>query len=71
MSNFTIPTVHPVSGKTVNAMWLDDHFGRHLYGIQFEGEEKVYRASEIINTSEPADDDVNGFEKDADSGAVF
>ena len=28
------------------AWWLDDYFGKHRYGIRFEGEVKVYTEDE-------------------------
>ena len=35
MSNFTRRTIHPVTGAIEEATWLDDHFGKHRYGVRF------------------------------------
>lgn len=35
MSNFTEWAVHPETGKIEQATYLDDHFGRHMYGVRF------------------------------------
>lgn len=35
MSSFAAPTRHPNTGKVETAMWLDDYFGRHRYGVRF------------------------------------
>jgi hypothetical protein len=35
MSDFYAKTFHPITGKLENARWMDDHFGRHRYGVQF------------------------------------
>ncbi len=35
MSNFTAPTFHPETGEVEQAHWMDDHFGRHEYGVRF------------------------------------
>lgn len=29
------------------ARWLDDHFGRHSYGVRFPSDGKVFRASDV------------------------
>lgn len=35
MSNFHAPTFHPITGVIEKAEWLDDHYGKHLYGVRF------------------------------------
>ena len=35
MSSFYKKTKHPVTGSIENALWVDDHFGRHKYGVEF------------------------------------
>jgi hypothetical protein len=39
-------TKNPATGEFENAAWLDDYFGRHRYGVQFPGEERVWRVDE-------------------------
>ena len=51
MSSFYEDTIHPRTGKAQRALWIDDYFGKHVYGVQFEGEEHVYRAKEIRTVS--------------------
>jgi len=42
MSSYVAITKHPKTGKQVQAWWLDDYFGKHLYGVRFLDEIKVY-----------------------------
>lgn len=35
MSHFTALTRHPETGEWQEAAWIDDHFGRHRYGVMF------------------------------------
>ncbi len=46
MSNYAALTKHPETGKWVNATWVDDHFGRHRYGVFFP-DGKVFREEQI------------------------
>lgn len=39
-------TIHPVSGIAMQAMWHDDYFGRHQYGVEFCGDDEIYRGNE-------------------------
>ena len=41
MSSFTKLTKHPKTGKFQPAHWLDNYFGRHNYGVRFEGESVI------------------------------
>ena len=51
MSSFYDDTIHPKTGEIQRALWMDDYFGAHKYGVRFEGEEHVYQASEIRTVS--------------------
>lgn len=46
MSNFTRMTKHPETGEMRMADWLDDHFGRHRYGVRFP-DGKIFDEAEI------------------------
>lgn len=46
MSNFSQLTKHPVTGEIEEADWLDDHFGRHRYGVRF-ADGQVFKPSQI------------------------
>ena len=35
MSNFALITKHPKTGKWEKAEWIDNCFGNHIYGVQF------------------------------------
>lgn len=35
MSNYIRKTKNSRTGRWENAEWLDDHFGRHKYGVRF------------------------------------
>lgn len=47
MSTYQKTTKNPVTGKWEKAVWIDDYFGNHHYGVQFEGEEKVYDPEDV------------------------
>lgn len=46
VSNFSQLTKHPVTGNIEQADWLDDHFGRHRYGVRF-ADGQVFAPSQI------------------------
>ena len=35
MSNFERMAFHPRTGNIERAFWIDDHFGKHIYGVRF------------------------------------
>lgn len=47
MSSYHEDTINPRTGKVHRALWMDDYFGEHIYGVRFEGETHVYRAKEV------------------------
>lgn len=42
MSTYTQITRHPQTGMYELATWHDDHFGPHIYGVEFPSDKKVY-----------------------------
>jgi hypothetical protein len=48
MSNYTAPTRHPVTGAIEMADWLDDHDGKHRYGVRFPSDGKIYGGHECV-----------------------
>lgn len=46
MSNYQAPAYHPRTGELQDAMFLDDYFGKHLYGVQF-ADGKIYPADYV------------------------
>ncbi|MCR9202931.1 MAG: hypothetical protein NXI04_30160 [Planctomycetaceae bacterium] len=46
MSNFLSPTVRKDTGEAWHAEWLDDYFGRHVYGVRFP-DGTVLRTDEV------------------------
>jgi|GEM_PF-2637781 len=44
MSNYQMPTKHPITHKWEIADWIDDYFGGHKYGVKFSNDKKVYRS---------------------------
>lgn len=42
MSTYIKKTKHPELKKFMDALWIDDYFGNHNYGVQFAGEETIY-----------------------------
>jgi hypothetical protein len=51
MSNYVEPTNHPETGRVEDAVWLDNYFGRHRYGVRF-ADGKVFRANEVMKVTE-------------------
>lgn len=47
MSNFTRVAWHPKERVARAAAHLDDYFGKHCYGVRFEGDSHVYRPEEV------------------------
>ena len=47
MSNFSRMTFHPRTGKIECAFWIDDKFGKHIYGVQFPSDGSVYHEDEV------------------------
>jgi hypothetical protein len=48
MSNYSAPTRHPVTGAIEMAEWLDDHDGKHRYGVRFPSDGKIYGGNECV-----------------------
>jgi len=46
MSNFTRAAYHPKEKVIRAAMYVDDYFGHHEYGVRFPGDAHVYRPHE-------------------------
>lgn len=47
MSSYYRPAYHPKSKTIRNALWADDYFGCHEYGVLFDGDERTYRPEEV------------------------
>ena len=47
MSNFDDVAWNPTERVARKASFLDDYFGKHEYGVRFEGDSRVYRSSEV------------------------
>lgn len=43
MSSYYRDAIHPETGKTEKAMWIDDYFGHYYYGVKFS-DGKVFRS---------------------------
>lgn len=53
MSNFSQLTINPATKKYEMANWIDDHFGKHRYGVQFP-DGTIYDPDKIMMiTKEP------------------
>ena len=46
MSNFTRAAYHPKEKVVRAAIYLDDHFGQHEFGVMFSGDPHVYKPRE-------------------------
>lgn len=47
MSNFTNAAYHPPSKTIRSALFLDDYFGKHEYGVKFPDDDHVYPVDEV------------------------
>lgn len=45
MSNYQAMTYHPITKIPENALWFDNHYGRHRYGVKFS-DGSIYPSSE-------------------------
>ncbi len=52
MSSYRKKTKHPATGKIEDAMWIDDYFGPHRYGVKFS-DDLVYYPDEIQSPEPP------------------
>jgi hypothetical protein len=48
VSNYHAPTKHPITGAIEMADWLDDHDGKHRYGVRFPSDGKIYGGHECV-----------------------
>lgn len=46
MSNYQAPAYHPETGALQEAMFMDDYFGKHRYGVQF-ADGRVFPAEDV------------------------
>ena len=47
MSNHYDDAYDPVSKTVRKAWWLDNYFGKHRYGVQFDEGGPIYRPEEV------------------------
>ena len=47
MSNYYRPAYHPPTQTVRDALWADDYFGRHQYGVLFDGDETAYTPEQV------------------------
>lgn len=47
MSTFCAAAYHPKEKVIRKALWIDDYFAPHEYGISFDGDDFVYRPNEV------------------------
>ena len=52
MSHYTMKIRNPRTGNVEEALWMDDYWGRHQYGVRFAGEEYVWRDEELAKANE-------------------
>lgn len=47
MSSFYQAAFHPHERRIRKAMWLDDYFGRHRYGVRFDEGGPVFSPEDV------------------------
>ena len=45
MSTYLRQTKHPITNEWENAIWLDDYYGNHRYGVKFK--DGVFNPEEV------------------------
>jgi hypothetical protein len=60
MSTYLRWTKHPETHHWHHAVWLDDHFGHHHYGVKFNDDKIFDPSKETLETSDkkPGDDEI-------------
>lgn len=58
MSNFSRIAIHPDTGKEEMASFIDNHYGWHLYGVQFSDGKVFPESSVVIPRIETVEHDV-------------
>lgn len=54
MSSYTKKTKHPLTGKWEDALWIDDYFGKHIYGVKFPKTNEFFDSRNyILETKDP------------------
>jgi len=43
MSTYKAKTKNPITGEFENALWIDDHFGSHQYGVRFDNDDGTFQ----------------------------
>jgi hypothetical protein len=66
MSNFEWRAVHPKTGKVENCEFLDDFFGRHLYGVRFSDGD-VFCEDEVESVEEAVSETKTAFKLEAEN----
>ena len=53
MSSYVQMTKHPITGEWEMALWVDDFFGSHCYGVKFPSDGEYYspHALEVMSRS--------------------
>ena len=54
MSNYIKHTTNPRTGEAEKAEWLDDYFGKHVYGIRF-ADGGIYCENQIMVAEEESE----------------
>jgi NTP pyrophosphatase (non-canonical NTP hydrolase) len=62
MSSYQGLAVNPETGLTEPAYFMDDYFGRHRYGVQFETTGKVYPVDGVKVIENKATQELNAFD---------
>ena len=47
MSSYYRSAYHPPTQTVRDALWADDYFGHHEYGVLFEGDETAYTPEQV------------------------
>jgi len=47
MSSYFMAAYNPRENAIRVAFWLDDYFGKYVYGVKFDGDDKYYTTREV------------------------
>lgn len=58
MSSFYGSAIHPTTGKTEDAVFIDNHFGPHKYGVKFR-DGSIWPDTQVREAGQPLEEPID------------